>query len=254
MARSPRHPARRSGLLGRRRGRRRIVCVPRMTARSWESAPCSLTIRNSTCALSRRTAAVQPRRIVLDSAARTPLDARLWKSADAGPLLIACGSDAPIDRIDALRAHGATVLLCARNAAGRISIDELLRQLPKHGVLSVLVEGGAAVLGALFDSGIADKVHIFVAPKIMGGAKSLSALGGMGAAAISDVRTLANVSSQRCGEDVLFEGALSQWGRVVSFRVHARSLKFSAPESTRARTRFHVPPRQPAPRRARHHY
>ena len=42
---------------------------------------------------------------------------------------------------------------------------------------NVLVEGGAGLLGSLFDAGFVDEVHAFVAPKIVGGAGP-SAVGG----------------------------------------------------------------------------
>jgi diaminohydroxyphosphoribosylaminopyrimidine deaminase/5-amino-6-(5-phosphoribosylamino)uracil reductase len=100
------------------------------------------------------------------------------------------------------------VLFCERQAKGH----DLLRQLPSHGVLSIFAEGGATVLGAFLDSGFADKVHVFVAPKVMGGTTSLSALGGAGSASMSEVRNLSNFTSQRCGEDLLLEGALTKWG------------------------------------------
>ncbi len=41
---------------------------------------------------------------------------------------------------------------------------------------SVLVEGGAHVLGSCIDAAIADRAHVFVAPKIVGGERSKTAV------------------------------------------------------------------------------
>ncbi len=45
---------------------------------------------------------------------------------------------------------------------------------------NVLVEGGSRLLGTLFDIGAVDEVHVFIAPKIAGGAAAPGPIGGPG--------------------------------------------------------------------------
>ena len=50
-------------------------------------------------------------------------------------------------------------------AAGGSCLDELGRRR----MTNVLVEGGSQLLGSLFDAGEIDEVHVFIAPKLIGG-------------------------------------------------------------------------------------
>lgn len=148
----------------------------------------------------------QPRRVILDSKARTPLNATLWDIPGAGPVTIFVTSEAPASRVEALRNRGAAVLSCLAND-GRIDLREMLQALSGLGVNSVYVEGGSAVLGAFVDAKLFDAVRIFVAPKIAGGLKSLSALGGNGVDSMVKALQINNLRLvQSFGGDLLLAG------------------------------------------------
>jgi len=140
----------------------------------------------------------QPRRVILDSKARTPLNAALWDVTGAGAVTILVTPDAPASRVEALRNRGAAVLSCV-SCDGRIDLREMLRALSGLGVNSVYVEGGSAVLGAFADAKLFDAVRVFIAPKIAGGTGSLLALGGQGvermaeALQVGDLRLIQNL-------------------------------------------------------------
>ena len=51
----------------------------------------------------------------------------------------------------------------------RVDLPALLRELGRRKMTHLLVEGGATLLGSLFDEGLVDECHVFVAPKIVGG-------------------------------------------------------------------------------------
>ena len=48
------------------------------------------------------------------------------------------------------------------------------------GCTNVLVEGGAKLLGECFDGRHVDEVHVFIAPKIVGGDAAPAPVGGVG--------------------------------------------------------------------------
>jgi diaminohydroxyphosphoribosylaminopyrimidine deaminase/5-amino-6-(5-phosphoribosylamino)uracil reductase len=149
-----------------------------------------------------------PLRVVLASRADVPLRSHLARTAREHPVLIACGKDAPARRVDALRARGCEVVqLPARN--GRVSLRVLLRRLHARGITHVLLEGGGRLLGDAFDAGLVDRVAVFVAPKIAGGADAVTAVAGRGVARIAAARGLTNVRLRRLGEDLLLEGDLA---------------------------------------------
>lgn len=101
-----------------------------------------------------------PVRVVLDSQARLPVAGALARSAREVPLMVAIGPDADDRRVAALAAAGAVMLATERHE-GRIALPELLEDLAARGILTVLVEGGAALAGAMLADGLVDRLALF---------------------------------------------------------------------------------------------
>ena len=118
-------------------------------------------------------------RIVLASRATLSTDSRLFQSLDEAPLLIATTSQAPAEKCQSLQDRGAEVLVLAGEQRAE-QMTALLDELGSRQMTNVLVEGGSAVLGTLLDLKAIDEVHVFVAPKILGGAGAPSPIGGAG--------------------------------------------------------------------------
>jgi diaminohydroxyphosphoribosylaminopyrimidine deaminase/5-amino-6-(5-phosphoribosylamino)uracil reductase len=152
----------------------------------------------------------QPRRVVLDGRARTPLNAPLWTAENGGPVLIFVTEHAPAERIAGLQEKGAeVVVLPAREA--RISVRSALKALAERGVLSVLVEGGAEVLGSFLDERAVDRVYAFVAPKIIGGRDGVTAVRGRGVDRVAQSQELHDIRTRQFDGDLLIEGRLGDW-------------------------------------------
>jgi diaminohydroxyphosphoribosylaminopyrimidine deaminase/5-amino-6-(5-phosphoribosylamino)uracil reductase len=150
--------------------------------------------------------AARPRRVVLDSRLRTPLDARVL-ARDGVPVIVATTRASSPDARQALAERGAEVLPCD-GADERVDLTTLLRELAAHGVLSVLVEGGATVHGAFMEAGLIDKVFAYVAPVLVGGGPGPSA--GAGVAAMADARRLRPVEIHQFGGDVVIEAYMER--------------------------------------------
>lgn len=146
----------------------------------------------------------QPLRVVLDSKARTPVTARVIQGEPRGLAVIAVGADAPADRVRALESAGAQVVHCP-GADGRVSPIDLLTALAGREVRGVLVEGGAEVAGAFLEAGLVDRVAMFVAPLLLGGATAPTAVAGAGRE-LKRALSLEHVEVRRIGDDVLIEG------------------------------------------------
>lgn len=130
-----------------------------------------------------------PLRVVLDSTLRTPIDSRLVQTAREFPTLFATTSASDPVRREALVAQGVEVgIFDAEPVAAaepsstspRVSIPALLSMLGQRTLTNLVVEGGGDVLGAFHDAGLLDEYHVFVAPKVIGGASAKSPLGGIG--------------------------------------------------------------------------
>ena len=107
----------------------------------------------------------QPRRIVLDSRARTPVDAHILNS-DA-PTTVCVTDAAPADRIDGLKRAGAEVIVVPCGD-GHIPVEPLKFELGKTGIVTLMVEGGSRVATSFLRERAVDRIACFVAPRILG--------------------------------------------------------------------------------------
>ncbi|MGA8937578.1 MAG: bifunctional diaminohydroxyphosphoribosylaminopyrimidine deaminase/5-amino-6-(5-phosphoribosylamino)uracil reductase RibD [Acidobacteriaceae bacterium] len=108
-------------------------------------------------------------RVVLDSALRTPLGSALVATA-SNDLLILCSENtthAPIEREAALTAAGAEVL-CIPTASNHLDLQAALNTLAQRNILSVLVEAGSALNGALLRANLVDRVVLYYAESELG--------------------------------------------------------------------------------------
>ena len=146
-----------------------------------------------------------PIRVIVDSKARTPPTARVLK--EPGVTIVAITAIAPSVQEKRLREAGAEVLELPLRA-GLVDLEELLAELGRREITSVLVEGGGTLLGSFFDQGLVDKVVAFIAPVIIGGTEARLAVGGGGAQRIAQALRLSRVRVERVGDDVMITGYL----------------------------------------------
>jgi diaminohydroxyphosphoribosylaminopyrimidine deaminase/5-amino-6-(5-phosphoribosylamino)uracil reductase len=116
-------------------------------------------------------------RVVFDSRLRLPLTSRLVRTARLSPVVVVCAK-APAARRRRLEEAGLTVL--AAGGRGRVGIDAALKSLWRHGLRSLMVEGGSELLGSFLAAGTFDQIALFRAPVLMGGRQSRPAFGGPG--------------------------------------------------------------------------
>ena len=144
-------------------------------------------------------------RIVVDSQASLSLDSQLVRTVDSAPVWVAVGHAAPEDRCRQLETAGCQVIRCqAASHAERLT--QLLDELGQRRMTNLLVEGGGQLLGALFDQKSIDEVHVFVAPKLVGGEGARSPILGTGIESIDLARQIDQPVVQRCGEDIYIQG------------------------------------------------
>ena len=152
-------------------------------------------------------AAVQPTRFVLDTRLSAPLDATIFNDG-AAPTVVLCGSDADAERVASLRARGIEVD-CLALEDGHLPVQAILDAVVARGCLSLFVEGGATLAGALLDAGVIDRVRFFYAPLLLGGERALSAIGGHGFDAPAVAARLSDLSYEQVGPDLLVTGSIA---------------------------------------------
>jgi diaminohydroxyphosphoribosylaminopyrimidine deaminase/5-amino-6-(5-phosphoribosylamino)uracil reductase len=109
-----------------------------------------------------------PLRIVLDSNLRIPDTAQIVTSARNTPIMLV-HTGAEKDRVASLASTPGVELIKYRPTNdGTVDLTALVAELGYRGILSLLVEGGATVLSSFLESGIADELVLFIAPRILG--------------------------------------------------------------------------------------
>jgi diaminohydroxyphosphoribosylaminopyrimidine deaminase/5-amino-6-(5-phosphoribosylamino)uracil reductase len=146
-----------------------------------------------------------PCRIVLDSHGRLPVESYLVATAKETPTLIVTAGPLSSERAAPLQAAGCE-LLALRANAGRPEVFALLDELGRRRWTNILVEGGGEVLGSFLDAAAIDEVHVFIAPRLVGGADARSPMAGKGVSDIADGLALSEWSVERIENDVLLHG------------------------------------------------
>ena len=142
----------------------------------------------------------QPLRVVADSGLRLPPSARLLSHGRARAL-IATVLGADPERRRLLEAAGAELVELPADE-GRVPLRELLGHLARRGLVSLLVEGGPTLLGAMRAEGLGDRVVAYVAPIVLGGAGAPGPVGGAGAARLAQAWRLRWTETAMVGLDL----------------------------------------------------
>jgi diaminohydroxyphosphoribosylaminopyrimidine deaminase/5-amino-6-(5-phosphoribosylamino)uracil reductase len=144
----------------------------------------------------------QPLRVVFDSQARLPVGSKLLATLDRSPVLVVAAPGADPTRLDALRAAGAETLLAA-GATPAERIASALADLGRRGLTSLFLEGGRTLAAAFLAAAQIDESRTFIAPMLLGTAKS--------AAAEAPRLTALHSRVEAVGEDTLITARYKEW-------------------------------------------
>ena len=148
-----------------------------------------------------------PVRVVLDSQLRLSPEARMLTQDSSAETWIFCGPGAAPERQRALEEAGATVQEVALDHDDRLDLGQVLDQLGKIPVNSLLVEGGSAVHTSFVEKGLVDQLSLFQAPLLLG-QESIPFVGKLGIDDVSGSPRFKLERVKRFGDDVLLEAVL----------------------------------------------
>lgn len=144
-------------------------------------------------------------RIVVDSLARLSVNSKLVQTARDFPTLLAVGPAASVERCSALEKLGCEIWQ-SDSMDSNERLLTLLHWLSERGMTNVLVEGGGQLLGSLNDLNQIDETHVFMGPKILGGANSLTPVGGVGVGLMSKATKIGLAHVEQFENDVYLIG------------------------------------------------
>ena len=146
-----------------------------------------------------------PVRVIVDSSARLPLDARVVETSSSARTILAVTNQAPPDKCRALEDRGVEILTLP-SLHGRVDVTYLMKQLAERELTTVLVEGGGTLNYSLLEQSLVDKLFVFIAPLLIGGAKSPTAFAGAGIESLKKAWAVEDIEMKQFDQDMLLIG------------------------------------------------
>jgi 2,5-diamino-6-(ribosylamino)-4(3H)-pyrimidinone 5'-phosphate reductase len=140
-----------------------------------------------------------PVRIVVDSMARTPIDADIFKKGTGKRILAVC-ENAPKENVSEL--SSLADIICVGQKC--VDLEKLLIELKNRGIKKLMVEGGATLNWGLISEGLVDEIYTFIGNILIGGRSAPTLVDGEGF--VSDFCKLSLISCE-----ILEEGVIMKW-------------------------------------------
>ena len=145
-----------------------------------------------------------PIRIILDSQLRTPIEANVVNTKEAQTIIV-CATDVDEAKVEQLQQKGVQIIKISKDNSG-LNLKEMLKQLYIHGITDILLEGGAEVNASFLRENLIQKVHVYIAPKILGGQHSKTPFGGEDVDYIDNALQLQFDTVKQVGPDLFVIG------------------------------------------------
>src|SRR3990167_9370528 len=149
----------------------------------------------------------QPVPVVLDRTLKTPVRSKIFSAHDS--VIIVTGKSHDRVKSKKLEGAGARIIEVGLGRDGHLGLIELVRELGKNEITSLLIEGGSATAALALKSGIVDKVVFFYAPRVIG-AEGLSMIGKLGVSRIKDSLGIERVKIRKFGDEIMVEGYVAK--------------------------------------------
>ena len=146
-----------------------------------------------------------PARAVLDGSLKVSPCAKVFAS-HTERVFIFTSAKANKNKIRLLEEKGVEVVKVKESKDG-LSVKDVLRELGKRGVTSVLIEGGSRLAASALKEGVVDKAIFIMAPKIIGG-DGVDCVGSVGVKRVDEAVSLKKTKVKCLGKDIIVEGRL----------------------------------------------
>ena len=139
-------------------------------------------------------------RVVLDPRLTIGGDSHLARTAAQAPVLIFSEERALDGREKELEASGVEVVAAPRSSEG-LDLTFVLEELGRRGIRGVLVEGGGKTAARFVETGLADKLTFFYAPKLVG-SEGVPMIGALRVTKMAEALRFSVANVETVGEDV----------------------------------------------------
>lgn len=141
-------------------------------------------IKDNPLLLSKLSNDKQPVRVIVDGNSKIPANANIFSASDKFPVILASS-------------------ILGRNK--RTDLVKLLKILAKKNITHILVEGGGELISSFIEKGLADRLLIFIAPKVIGGRHAITSVEGTGVAKVKGAFDFKITDIKHFKKDILVE-------------------------------------------------
>lgn len=144
-----------------------------------------------------------PLRVILDPGLQLPPEGKIVQSSLEQCTLVFTNRIKDPGQVEMLEGQGVEVF--SLDGEGPVlDLDQVLKELGRRGICSLLLEGGAEVNAAMLEKHLVDKLIWVIAPKIIGGKTAPGPVGGPGRQLMSEALVLENIQMEKLGPDFIF--------------------------------------------------
>lgn len=138
-----------------------------------------------------------PIRVVLDTCLKIPVDSNIVQDS-AAKTLIFTGKNINKQKAEELKKQVEIISL----PSDHVPVDQVLKILGERNIMSILVEGGAAIHASFIEAKAFQQVILYIAPKIIGGRNAIPFVGGEGIHLMENAQNLIFQKIERIGSDM----------------------------------------------------
>ncbi len=142
------------------------------------------------------------KKIIIDSKLRISLKARLFKETTPQDVIVVTTAQASVTKLRSLKKQAQVLVAPAKG--GQVDLHWAFKALAKQEIAAILLEGGPTLIGSALKASLVDKMHIYIAPQIMG--EGLPSIRGLKVNSLAQTVKLKDVSLGTIGNDVFIEG------------------------------------------------
>jgi diaminohydroxyphosphoribosylaminopyrimidine deaminase / 5-amino-6-(5-phosphoribosylamino)uracil reductase len=146
-----------------------------------------------------------PHRIIVDTHLKIPPDSRLLNDDADVRNYIVTGKKVSGEKIKRVERSNTSVIRCPVKD-NHIDLTALMDIIGQINITSILLEGGAALMGSMLRERLIDKFLIFKAPKLLGGSDGMPMATGKGPLSMNDTLNLDRIKTRMIGPDILISG------------------------------------------------
>ena len=143
-----------------------------------------------------------PFRVVIDPNLESPIEAKFLNFNDGKAIIVTSNDNKGLEKIEKYKNLGTIFIFLE----GKIfKMQDILKELGKLEIDSVLLEGGSGLISTAFKENIVDAGEIFIAPKIIGDSSAIPFINGFNFDNMEEVFKLPNPKFNIYGDNISIE-------------------------------------------------